>query len=378
MSAIDTALKPIKFSRKIGAEFHATLNKRVRDYFKKNKVSKYGGAKMVVKTIFMLSIYFVPYTLMLTGVITNIWGILLCYMALGFAMAGIGLSVMHDANHGSYSKNKNTSRMVGKVINLVGGFASTWKIQHNILHHSYTNIHGHDEDVSPPLNLLRFHPEDKYRPVQRFQFIYAWFFYGLMTLSWITTKDFEQLHRYKKLGLTKTENPKYYKLLIELISVKLFYYFYMLVLPLIFLPLEWYWILTFFLIMHFIGGLVLAMIFQCAHVVPEAGFPVQNEEMYVDNNWAIHQMQTTANFAEKNKVLTWLIGGLNYQVEHHLFPNISHVHYGKISKIVKATAKEFGVPYLSNPTFIGALSSHTEMLRRLGKPNFIPNPKPVS
>lgn len=367
MSTKDTALKPIVFSRKIGAEFHATLNKRVREYFKKNNVSKYGNVNMVLKTIFMISVYFVPYILMITGVIENFWLIMMCYAIMGLGLSGIGLSIMHDANHGAYSKNKNVNRFVGKILNLVGGFASTWKIQHNILHHSYTNVHGHDEDVSPPLAILRFHPEDKHRPIQRFQFIYAWFLYGFMTLSWITTKDFEQLYRYKKLDLTKTENKQFNKLLIELIITKVVYYAYMVVLPILLLPIAWYWCLIFLLLLHYVAGFILAIIFQPAHVVTATDYPVQDENMKIDQNWAIHQLQTTMNFANRNKVLTWLIGGLNHQVEHHLFPNICHVHYGKLSKIVRETAEEFGVPYHSEKTFFGALVNHGKQLKQLGK-----------
>ncbi len=209
-------LKPLKFSRKIGQDFNTTLKKRVRAYFKENNISKYANTNMKVKTIFMLGLYFTPYLLMVTGVITNPWLITLCWFVMGFGVAGIGLSVMHDANHGAYSKNERVNKGVGRVVNLVGGYAPTWKIQHNILHHSYTNVHGYDEDVSPALPILRFSPKDKYLPIHRFQFIYAWFFYSLMTIMWITTKDFQQLFRYKKMNLTKTENVKFNPLLMEL------------------------------------------------------------------------------------------------------------------------------------------------------------------
>lgn len=367
MSNTSTILKPIKFSRKIGTDFQSTLNKRVRDYFKENKISKYGNYNMVLKTIFMLSVYFIPYILMMTGVIQNFWLIMLCYAIMGFGVAGIGLSIMHDANHGAYSKNATVNRVIGKVLNVVGGFASTWKIQHNILHHSYTNVHGHDEDVSPAVKILRFSPTDEHRDIQRYQYIYAWFLYGLMTLSWITTKDFEQMFRYKKLGLTRTENESFGKLMTELVISKILYYTYMIVLPIIFLPIAWYWVIIFLFLTHYIAGFLLAIIFQPAHVVPETDFPTPDENSSIENNWAIHQLQTTTNFAPKNKVLTWLIGGLNYQVEHHLFPNICHIHYSKISKIVKETAEEFGVPYYSAPTFTAALINHGKMLRQLGK-----------
>jgi linoleoyl-CoA desaturase len=322
---------------------------------------------MVLKTIFMSLLYFTPYVLMVTGVVTNIWLIALCWAIMGFGVAGIGLSIMHDANHGAYSKNKNVNMIVGRIVNLVGGYAPTWKIQHNILHHSYTNVHGYDEDVSPAVSFLRFSPADKHIPIHRFQFIYAWFFYSLMTLMWVTTKDFQQLYRYKKMGLTKTENINFNSLLIELIITKVVYYLYVVVIPLIFMDIAWWQLMIFVIMMHLIAGFTLAAIFQPAHVVPETDFPKPDKDLSIENNWAIHQLETTSNFAPKSRILYWLIGGLNYQVEHHLFPNICHVHYKKLSKIVKETADEFNVPYYSEPTFFSALRSHGKMLRKLGQ-----------
>lgn len=367
MSQTVQELQPIKFSSSIGREFYGTLNKRVRAYFKDKDISRHANVNMVLKTIFMICLYFVPLGFLLSGMITNIWIILLMYVIMGLGTAGIGLSIMHDANHGAYSKNENVNRYLGKILNLIGGYAPTWKIQHNVLHHTYTNIFGYDEDVSPAISILRFSPDDEYRKIHRFQYLYAWFFYGLMTVSWITTKDFQQLYRYKKMGLTKTENENFGALLAELIFSKIFYYTTAVVLPILILPISWWWIPIFIFIKHFVAGFILGIIFQPAHVVPETDFMQPNPEHSIDNNFAIHQMQTTSNFAPKSRILYWLIGGLNYQVEHHLFPNICHVHYKDLSKIVKETAEEFDVPYYSHPTFMNALYYHGKMLKKLGE-----------
>lgn len=362
------ALKPIKFSQKIGRDFNSTLKKRVRAYFKENNISKYANTNMKIKTIFMVVLYFLPYGFMISGLVTNIWLITLCWALMGLGVAGIGLSVMHDANHGAYSKKKNVNAIIGRIVNLVGGYAPTWKIQHNILHHSYTNVHGYDEDVSPALSILRFSPQDKYAKIHRFQFIYAWFFYSLMTVMWVTTKDFQQLFRYRKMDLTKTESPKFQNLFIELLITKVFYYMYVFVVPMLVMDIPWWSVILFVIMMQMIAGFILAIIFQPAHVVPDTEFPEPDKDLSIENNWAIHQLETTTNFAPKSRIMYWLIGGLNYQVEHHLFPNICHVHYKKLSEIVKATAEEFGVPYYSEPTFFSALRSHGRMLRQLGSP----------
>jgi len=370
MSTTETTLKPIKFSRAIGKDFSSTLKKRVREYFKENNLSKYGNLNMYLKTVFMVSLYIVPYGFMISGKFSNPWILLGLFSTMGLGMAGIGLSIMHDANHGSYSKNEKVSKFIGRIINLVGGFAPTWNIQHNVLHHTYTNVYGYDEDVSPAIPILRFSPDDKHVPAHKFQFIYAWFIYGLMTVMWMTTKDFQQLYRYKKMGLTKTENIKFGPLLTELILAKIFYYAYVVALPIYILGtvgVAWYTVLGFIFVMHFIAGLSLGAIFQPAHCIPETDFPVPDKDLSIENNWMIHQLETTSDFANESRIFSWLVGGLNYQVEHHLFPNICHVHYRALSKIVKETAKEFGIVYHSHKTFANALSAHTKMLKQLGK-----------
>jgi linoleoyl-CoA desaturase len=363
----NTVQTALKFSQKIGKEFDGTLKKRVRDYFKDKNISKHANFSMVLKTVVMISLYIIPYVLMITGLVTNGWLIAAMWLIMGIAMAGIGMSVMHDANHGAYSKSEKTNRFIGRIIGLVGGFAANWKIQHNILHHSYTNIHGHDEDISAPMGLMRFSPNSELKKTHRFQHWYAWFFYGLMTLSWMVNKDFEQIYRYKKMGLTETQNKKFYKLMIELILNKIFYYALIVVLPIIFIDMAWWATLLFVFMMHFTASIILSVVFQLAHIVPETQFPLAELDHTIENNWSIHQLQTTSNFAPKNRLLSWFVGGLNYQVEHHLFPNICHVHYKKLSAIVQKTAEEFGVPYYSEPTFFGALVSHVRMLKQLGR-----------
>lgn len=366
MSSTTKELKPLRFSHIIGKDFSSTLNKRVRAYFKENKISKYANTTMVIKTIVMFSIYLVPLTLLLTATVTNFWLIFLMYIIMGFGMAGVGLSVMHDANHGAYSKKESVNKWLGRVINIVGGYALNWKIQHNVLHHSYTNVHEYDEDIST-IGLLRFSPDEKWKPIHKYQYLYAWFFYGLMTVMWMTTKDFQQLKRYKDKDLLKMYNQSYKANLIKLIGSKIFYYTLTIILPIIILPISWYWIVLFVLIMHYIAGFILGIVFQPAHVMPETDFVKAPETLHIENNFAIHQMETTSNFAPKSKIFAWYVGGLNFQVEHHLFPNICHVHYKKLSKIVKATAEEFNVPYNTHKTFLKAVYYHAKMLKQLGK-----------
>jgi linoleoyl-CoA desaturase len=357
--------KAIKFSRSNQAEFIHDLRKRVKDYFETNEISTYGNAKMVVKTIVMFLLYFGPYALMLSGVITNVWIVLLMWAIMGIGMSGIGLSVMHDANHGAYSKNKHVNKYMGYVMNIIGASAFNWKVQHNVLHHSFTNIDGMDEDIDPG-KLMRLSPHAPLLKVHKLQHIYGWVLYGLMTFLWLTTKDFKQLYRYKQLGLLKAQKRTYTGVLIETIVSKIVYYTYALVLPLVLIPAPVWVILLGFFIMHFITGLSLGLIFQPAHVMPTADYPMPDDTGNLETNWAVHQLFTTTNFAPKSKLFSWYVGGLNFQIEHHLFPNICHVHYKKISKIVKATTKEYGLPYNSEKRFVDAIASHARMLKSLG------------
>ena len=358
--------RQVRYSKTIGRDFAGTLNKRVRAYFKENNISRYANTEMKIKTVFMVCLLVIPLGFVLSGLIQSVWLVALMYFIMGLGTAGIGLSIMHDANHGAYSKKENVNKVLGRLLNLVGGFAPNWQIQHNVLHHTYTNVHGMDEDIMPP-KILRFSPNEERKPIHRFQHLYAWFFYGLMTFSWVLTKDFQQYYRYKKMDLLKTVTDKPKALFVELIITKVIYATLYIVLPIIILDIAWWWIPIFVFMLHFVSGLILSMIFQPAHVVGDVEFVRVDESMTIENGFAIHQMNTTANFAPRSNILYWLIGGLNFQVEHHLFPNICHVHYKKISKIVRETAEEFGIPYHSHDTFAQALKHHTRLLKSLGR-----------
>jgi linoleoyl-CoA desaturase len=319
---------------------------------------------MVFKTIFMLSLYFVPLLAMLTNMVNATGWVYIMWVLMGLGMSGIGLSIMHDANHGAYSKKKWINKSLGFLLNFLGGYHLNWKIQHNILHHSYTNIDGFDDDINN--KLMRFSPHQKRRTVHYYQAYYAPFFYALMSLYWLISKDFEQIVRYNRRGLLPSQDLTFGKALREVIFHKIWYIGLFLVLPIILVDVPWYHTLIGFLIMHFITGLALALIFQPAHVIMETDFVVPDQNHSVENNWAIHQLSTTSNFAHGSILFSWFIGGLNYQIEHHLFPHICHVHYRKISKIVQQTTKEYGIAYHQHRTFIQALWSHFSLLNLLG------------
>ena len=346
------------------ADFYPTLRARVNDYFTERNLSHHANAAMIVKTVVLLLVYFIPYVVMLAGWVTNPWIVIGLWGIMGLGMAGLGMSVMHDANHGAYSRYKWVNNVMGSLLNILGGNAAFWKIQHNVLHHTYTNVEGTDEDIAAP-GVLRFSPHAKRRGIHRFQHLYAWFLYGMMTLPWFTSKELSQLFRYRKMGLIKSGKP-WRNLLIQSIVWKLVYYTYAIILPLLFIPAPWWVILIGFALMHYVAGFLLGMIFQTAHVMPTSEFPQPDEAGTLENNWAVHQLLTTTNYAPKSRIMSWYVGGLNFQIEHHLFPNICHIHYKKISRIVAETAQEFGLPYHSQRNFFQAVREHARMLYVLG------------
>lgn len=320
---------------------------------------------MYLKAWVMLSIYITPLILIITDVINNPFWVVLMYVISGIGMAGVGMGIMHDANHGTLSSKSSVNNIFSKSLDFIGCSSTVWKLQHNVLHHTFTNIDDHDEDIDTPF-FLSFSPNTKKYWIHRFQHLYAWFFYGLATLHWVSAKDFIALKKYSKMGLVK-DRRTHMKEIWKTIMWKALYFSYILVLPIIFNSSAAIWIVTGFFIMHFITGLLISLIFQLAHVMPDMSFPKADHNNQIDSNWYVHQLENTSNFSPKSAWLSWLIGGLNYQIEHHLFPNISHIHYRKISKTIAETAKEYGLPYYVNENFFVAIWRHLKMLRNLGK-----------
>jgi linoleoyl-CoA desaturase len=358
----------VKFvcSDKHQQHFAAALRKNVNDYFRTNGISTKGNTALVVQTLVMLALYIVPFIVLLT-VSMSAWIALLLAIIMGIGIAGIGMGTMHDAVHGSYSRKDWVNKMFGGTLYLLGSYVLNWKIQHNILHHTYTNIEGRDEDIASrgPIRLSEHAP---LRKIHRYQYIHAFFFYGLLTLAKLV-KDFTQLAKYNKEGITKQHhsNPKFEYA--KMVIVKVAYLFVVIGLPIMVTAFSWWQVLLGFFIMHWVAGCILSTVFQMAHVVEGTEQPLPNTDGVIENDWAIHELLTTADFGRDNRFLTWYSGGLNFQIEHHLFPHVCHIHYHKIAPIVEKTAKEFGYPYNAKPSLLAALASHIKRLKELGQPS---------
>ncbi|HXU26612.1 MAG TPA: acyl-CoA desaturase [Bacteroidia bacterium] len=355
-------MNAVRFVSNDKKQFATTLKKNVNDFFKEKNLSTKGNLNMVVKSIVMLTLYFVPFVLMLTMSMPG-WILFLLWVLMGIGMAGVGMSVMHDAAHGSFSQKKWLNTLMSSTIYLIGGSVFTWKVQHNIKHHTFTNISGYDEDIdNKAIIRLSFHKPLK--KIHRFQHIYAFGFYMLMTLNKMGV-DFKQLFEYNKEGITNEQQLEPRSEIVKMVLQKIVYLFIFLGLPLLFTSYSWWVISLGFLLVNFIAGAIMSIVFQVAHIVDGIEQPLPNEGV-IENQWAIHELVTTSNFSKNSRLFSWYIGGLNYQIEHHLFPNICHVHYRKIAPIVEKTAKEFGLKYNVTPTFFKAIILHIRMLKLLG------------
>lgn len=351
-----------KFANLKGSTFHQELKRRVSAYFKENNKPMTGNGTLYTKAIVLLAGYIFLYVhLVFFTPVT--WVALLECLMMGGLTAALGFNVMHDGSHGSFSSSPLMNKLAALSSNLLGASNIMWHQKHNIIHHTYTNIDGVDDDIEirPLIRMCR--TQKKYW-IHRFQHIYVWFLYTLLLIVWLFISDYTKYFR-KKVGdvpirkLTMKDHFGFW-------GAKIGYAILMIVLPIYmvgFLP----WLVG-FLVMALFSGLVLSTVFQLAHTVEETAFPMPDGDTNkLENEWAIHQLETTANFATRNKVISWLVGGLNFQIEHHLFPKISHIHYPAISKIIKQTCREFNIRYIEYPKMRHAIMSHTMHLKRMGR-----------
>lgn len=344
-------------------EFFQSLKASVDEYFASNKIKKTGDWRLYSKTIILVGSAITLYLVIMLANVTPLLA-LACCAVLGFVGASIGFSVMHDANHGAYSSKPRLNDFIGLSINALGANAFFWKQKHNILHHTYTNVDGLDDDIAKS-PIIRQCESQKWVPAHRVQHLYLLPVYSLSSIFWIFFMDFTKYFTRKINGTDAWKMSAKNHLVFWL--TKISYFTFYIVLPIMvwgFLP----WLAGFF-VLNIVMGLTLSLVFQLAHVVEITEFehvPL-DQTKHIETAWAEHQIRTTANFAMNNKVISWFVGGLNFQVEHHLFPRVSHIHYPAISKIVMQKCAEFNLPYNKYDTMTEALMSHFRVMKHLGQ-----------
>ncbi len=343
-------------------DFHQELKKRVNLYFTDRKKSSAGNFGLWFKAIFFFAAYFGLYV-HLVYFTPQVWLAIVECVLFGCFTAAIGFNVMHDGGHGSFSKSKALNKVAAVSVNFLGASSIMWNMKHNIIHHTYTNIDGVDDDIEIKPYLRMCTTQKRYW-MHRFQHYYVWFLYTLLHLIWIFLTDYQKYFK-KKIGSVPIKKLSV-KEHLGFWGAKVGYAIIFMVLPIYmvgFLP----WVVG-FLIASMVTGFVISIVFQLAHTVEDTDFPMPVVETNrIENEWAIHQVLTTANFATKNRLISWLVGGLNFQIEHHLFPKVSHIHYPAISKIIKQTCIDFGIKYMEYPKMRHAIASHASYLRRMGR-----------
>ena len=363
MEIIDQPIKKLKFNQKVKPKFYADVRKEVDSYFKTQNLSSNANAAMILKSLFFIVSFIGLYVLILAEVVSPGMNLILA-VVLGMTQTFIAFNVSHDAIHGAYSSSGRINSLLSYTFNLVGLSSYMWGITHNKVHHTYTNIPDHDEDLEVAPDLIRLSPNVKMRSLMKYQRFYAFLLYGLASLFWVFVKDYKKMGQ-KKIGEIDTSKHPAREYVI-LFFTKAFYYTMFIALPLYFMNITVGQFLIGFVCYHLASGLVAGLVFQLAHVVEETTYSEPDEEWQMEESWALIQMQGTANFAMKSFLATFLCGGLNYQIEHHLFPLVCHIHYPEISKIVKNIADKHEVPYNFNTSFLDALKSHYRMLKKFG------------
>jgi linoleoyl-CoA desaturase len=354
--------------------FIRELRRRVDAYFERTGKSRRDCAQMYFKTTSIMA-WFIGAYLLLLFVATSWWTVVPLAVILGLAIAAIGFNIQHDGGHRAYSDHQWVNRIMALTLDLMGGSSYLWDWKHNSIHHTYPNIEGHDDDIN--LGFLgRLSPQQRRLKFHRYQGIYLWLLYGFMAIKWHLIDDFYQIAR-GHIGNHKIPRPKG-KDLAVFITGKVAFSLLAFAIPMMLHP--WWAVLLVYLTAAFVSGVVLSVVFQLAHCVGEADFPVpisvaEGSER-IQTDWAVHQVQTTVDFARGNRVLCWFLGGLNFQIEHHLFHKICHVHYPALSKLVEEACKEFGLKYAEHKTLFSAINSHFRWLVEMGRPVAIPDQIP--
>ena len=349
-----------KFDKDNG--FLTEVRRRVNDFFERTRRRQRDCPQMYVKTAVIFTCLGLSYALLIF-VAQSWWQAWLLALPLGLAMSAVGLNIQHDGAHHAYSRFPWVNKLMAMTMDLMGASSYFWHWKHDVFHHTYVNIDGHDTDIDVGA-FARLSPHQKQRSFHRWQHFYMWLAYGLMTMRWQLWGDLRDFAT-GTVGEHKVPRPKGWQLAVFFGGKAVF--FLGLLIPLLVHPL---WVVVlFYVTSSMVVGIVMSMVFQLAHCVGQADFPEPGQDsLRMHKPWAIHQVETTVDYARRSRVLGWFLGGLNFQIEHHLFPRICHVNYSAITGIVEETCRQFGVRYTEHKSVVSGLLSHFRWLRRMGMP----------
>jgi linoleoyl-CoA desaturase len=352
----------VKFGGSNG--FQAELRRRVDTFFRTTGRRQRDCWQMYLKTVILVAVFAASYILLVVGA-QRWWQALPLAVLLGLAAAGIGFNIQHDGGHQAYSNRRWINKLMAMTLDVIGGSSYVWNCKHAIIHHTYVNITDHDADIN--LGIFgRLTPHQKWLRFHRWQHVYLWPLYGLLAIKWHLLSDVRNVVT-GRIGGRRFPRPRGWQLAGFLVG-KVMFLALAFGLPSLFHPV---WVvLSYYVVAALVVGMTLSVVFQLAHCVEQAEFPMPRPDTgRIENAWAIHQAETTVDFARRSWVVGWLLGGLNFQIEHHLFPRICHVNYPAMSKLVEETCREFGVRYTEHSSFRAGLASHFHWLQRMGMPS---------
>lgn len=341
--------------------FWQQLRARVDGHFRDAGLSERDAPAMYLKSAMVLFAWLGLYALLVFAPL-SVWVGVPLAAALGLASAAIGFNIAHDGGHKAYSRRKWINRICAATLDLAGGSSVQWRWKHGVLHHQYVNLAGYDTDIDVGI-LGRLSPYQKHRFFHRWQHLYMWPLYGLLALKWHLVDDFLDVAR-GWFGRSSAPRLKA-RDVAGLLLGKAVFFTVVFVVPSLFHPV---WVVvSFYVLANLVQGFALSVVFQLAHAVEGSTFPPVPADRRMDASWAAHQVRTTSDFCRGSRLLTWLLGGLNFQIEHHLFPQICHVHYPALSRIVETTCREHGLDYREHPTFLAGVGAHFRWLKRMSK-----------
>ena len=361
-----TSAKRVRFrSNPRKDQFNNVLRERVNAYFEDNNISQHADTEMYIKTVLSVVMWIACFTAVLSGVLDGSpWLLIGLYTVWGFVNVFIAFNIMHDATHDAYSANPKINKIMGYSMDFIGGNQYLFRRMHGA-HHGYVNIHGIDVTMESH-GMFRFTPAEPWKPFHRYQHIYTFILYSLAMFHWVVAKDIKWMFGETHIGNQKNiKHPLKEKII--LIIGKTWYFGTALALPLILTGAPWWAVAVGFVSMHILPGLYFALIFQVTHVYEGTTYPLPDDRGDIHNNYALHVLETTADFSRKSRFGSWLMGGINIHVIHHIFPRICHTHYPALTDILKETADEFGLEYQENERFWPALKKHYGMLKHLSK-----------
>jgi linoleoyl-CoA desaturase len=343
--------------------FQLELRRRVDEYFRTTGRRRRDCWQMYLKTAILMASLAVAYLLLVFAAQTW-WQSVPLAVLLGLAAAGIGFNIQHDGGHDAYSNHRWINKLMAMTLDFIGGSSYLWHWKHGVIHHTYVNVTGHDSDLN--LGIFgRVTPHQRRLAFHRWQHLYLWPLYGFLAMRWQLVDDFRRLIT-GRIGRHRIRRPTGADLVV-LVAGKAIFFAWVFGIPLVFHPVNA--VLVHYGIAALVLGTTLATVVQLAHCVEEAAFPAATAgTRRIERAWAVHQAETAVDFARPSRVIAWLLGGLNFQIEHHLFPRISHVNYPAISNLVEQTCRDFGVAYTEHRSFRHGVAAHFRWLRTMGMP----------